>query len=919
MDDNSNLDQRVFRTSTHKPEYLNKNLGWLDNKDTRNEILNNEYFKKIIRPRIHPNIKEEVTKQTVDHALAILGRCNNPDNWEKTNEITKWKVNNSKQYYYNKQGLVYGMVQSGKTASMVTLMGLAKSAGYNFLILLSSDKESLRFQTQKRLNQSFNISPSGSFEHSHSVIPNDDNTYEDLFLNDKVKIQSFTKEDSDYSTDASELIRKFRSGFTLVVCVKKNKAVLEKFLNDLTTFNENYPDDFQKIKALIVDDEADYGSQNTKKKDISKINELITNIRIIINKNCFVQYTATPQACIGADPSKLVGYPKDFIWLLKVFPEGGGNTDTYLGANEFFDKNSDDLIEELDNKTWPHYVKDHNGKKLGVMNWNGKLVEDEKGKVDPKASLPKIEEEALNKFLNDKEIRNSSCIDYKRAITDFLITCALRWYRDHKKSENTSVPLKDDIIREKIYDFHAMIFNLAFKTVNHVNLQKLIKILFNETKSEFFNIEFNNLDNNSFYKQYLDQKNKTFKLKNKEIPEFKDLHPFIKLAIDISGENIRGADNQFIYILNSKDEGSTLNYDSEIPGERTKKAAIIIGGHILGRGLTVKNLCTSFFIRSQVKSLGDTNLQMCRWFGHKRSDMDLISVYITKESINLFKDITHADNYLRAKFEESIDKKQPAKCFMLDLHSNNLFNLTAPNKGRYFKKVRKSFSGKELLRYPRSHPDFQENNEILKNFLDGKKYEIMHQRAQVYRDINIQEFVSFFQKLKISDTSELNQTPKKYIKFLKQYEERKIPIPKLNIALWNYDKIGEGKNDGIRYETFETPYRKLKEYTFLGHQWVDKSVNFHKDNEGKYKNSSERKAEHGILINFNRVNQNYIDPDHKKKNIELVEAGMKLPPVIYYVIHTPEGAPSFQVYQNSEDFSKIKKDCKDWKAKQNIT
>ena len=916
--EDSQSGQRQFHASKDKSNYLIDNRGWLSDSSILKKIREQEYFKKIIKPRIHDKgVIEEVTIQTIDHAISILGRCNNPNKWEEGIKKTDWPVVNSKKYYQNKQGLCYGMVQSGKTASMITLMGLANSAGYNFLILLSSDKESLRVQTQDRLNKVFNLSEVGNFEQNISVIINDDDVYPDLDLNEDVKIQSFTKLTSDYSLNPTELLRKFRSGYTVVVCIKKNKIVLDKLLNDLRTFKENRLEDFQNIKSLIIDDEADYGSQNTKKSDLAPINELITNIRKIISKNCFVQYTATPQACIGADPSSLVGYPKDFIWLLKVYPEYG-ETDTYLGANEFFDKYYDSLCIPLSKKTWPHYVKDDNGKRKGVMDWTGELVKDENNKVDDKAKLPEIEEKALSKFLNDKRIRGDSCKDYKVAIIDFLITCSLRWYRSFKNSEANTIPSKEDIVREKKYTHHAMIFNLAFKTINHIKLQKLIKIIFKETKGHFYKIDLHNFDtNNLFNKQYNNQKTKSFKLKKEDIPSFKDLYPFIEHAISISGEIIHDTNNQFIYILNSKDEGSTLNYDTEVPEKRTKKAAIIIGGHILGRGLTVKNLCTSFFIRTQVKSLGDTNLQMCRWFGHKKKDIDLISLYLTQESANLFQEINNADNHLREKFEKSIDNKQPAKCFILELQSTKLFALTSPNKSRHLEKVSKSFAGKDMLSYPRRHEEFEKNDDILKDFLEGKEYDIMHDRAKVYKDINIEEFKSFFQRLKISDAPLYNQTPKKYITFLNEYKNRGLQIPKLNIAIWNYNKIGEGRNENKdRYYTFETPYRVGEEYTFLGHQWVDKDKEFHKENVDRYIGGDDREKEHGILINFNRVNQNYINSYHKKDNKDIVEKGLSLPPVIYYVIHTPKGGPSYEFYKNTKIPPEIIRECEEWKDSQ---
>ena len=126
----------------------------------------------------------------------------------------------------------------------------------------------------------------------------------------------------------------------------------------------------------------------------------------------------------------------------------------------------------------------------------------------------------------------------------------------------------------------------------------------------------------------------------------------------------------------------TLNYTSSNAEERTKKAAILIGGNILSRGLTVENLSTTVYVRSQKSSLGDTNLQMCRWFGHKKSYIDLISAYMQDHSLNLFQQISDFDDNLRNQFKEMIYKNIPAECILISLQNNPIFKATAPNKSR---------------------------------------------------------------------------------------------------------------------------------------------------------------------------------------------------------------------------------------------
>jgi hypothetical protein len=129
-----------------------KEFGWLSDETLRNTIKSDKFYRNIVYPSIG-EMPLEVKNEIELHSLHILGRSNDPNNWGD-----------------NIQGLVYGMVQSGKTASMMTLMGLAKSAGYRLFIILSGDKESLRNQTQKRINEAFNLAPLGYSKVSTNLV-----------------------------------------------------------------------------------------------------------------------------------------------------------------------------------------------------------------------------------------------------------------------------------------------------------------------------------------------------------------------------------------------------------------------------------------------------------------------------------------------------------------------------------------------------------------------------------------------------------------------------------------------------------------------------------------------------------------------------------------------------------------------------
>ncbi len=893
MEDNVNLSGEIFSAKNNNPDIGKlKDFGWLSNKTDREKLINENYYKSI-RTRIHEGFKEEVIDFNELHALHILGRCNNPNEWN-----------------INKQGLVYGMVQSGKTANMLCLMGLANSAGYNFMILLSSEKNSLRIQTQKRVNKAFNLNPyDGTYEASE---------------NDFQEIKSLTNIDSDYKKKSSdELHSVLESNKTIIVCLKKNISILKNFVKNLKEIKDNYENDFNKIKSIIIDDEADFASidtsnidsdQESEFKKSTAINNEIKRIRETINDNCYVQYTATPQACIAADPDSLVGYPKDFLWLLDVY-KINGQTFSYLGHNEFFDEHKSELIQIVDNKCWPHYIKDEEGKV--------EMIQSHWGKVDKKEqSLKDVVETTLDDFKKSDIYRKQFCYDYNIAIMDFIITCSIRWYRHYNKHSFSNPPEEEEI--EKVfndndpnkkleYPYHAMILNLAYEKTQLRKILTIIDLVFQSVKNDYYN------DKNLFYKQFEKQKSKS-NILGKTIPSLNDLKHFIDLSFIIAEKNI---EDEYIYLLYSDKDGQQLEYNSRF--NRTKKAAIIIGGHSLSRGLTVENLSTSFFIRSQVKSLGDTNLQMCRWFGHKRNDIDLISVYLMQFSSDLYTDLSRADNLLRDEFKESIHLNRPAECFLISLQNNHLFAATSPKKSQLLVKGYKSSysDGKrKIINYPICKGN-EKNDQKLTKFLDtlNPVKVDLSRTAKLYKNVEYKKFKSFLKDLKVPESQ--IYTPKSYLSYLDEYNLNGKDIPEINIALFGYgDSIIENMNDDFFFKTYvggSNPRTK-----FAGDMWIDKPQDFH----DKY-HSGERQLKRlngdSILICFYRFNPNWVFNVPKSKlNLtddqkKIIKEGKNKPAIILYTIVTPLGGPTYKISHNKKRQEIIRNShCLEWEEKNTI-
>lgn len=950
-DEGDVLTSSEFTEHNYKSIHTFSNIGWLTDKALRDKIYSNKFYQEKIRPAIG-EMPEDVKKDIELHATHILGRCNDPRHWGT-----------------NKQGLVYGMVQSGKTASMITLIGQARTIGYRIFIVLAGDKASLRDQTQKRINDAFDLTPLGHSKNSSN------------------KIRSLTQQGSDYLDAAKNLnaldiwdIKDQQE--TIIICIKKQTDNLNKLLTHLKEIEEscktrmplsnivNYSEDF---KTMIIDDEADYASQDTKPtKGGAQIHNDIVELRKQIKQNCYIAYTATPQACIGANPVKLVGYPTDFIWLLEPYRDLAGETTSYLGAEEFYEKFSNQIVGRIPRESWPHYDKiissNNTIKSNGVYDKDGHVID---------AKLTEEELKFLNEIIDSKKTRDDKCVIFRYAIIDYLLGCSIRWYRHMLKCQkenhfiNAKPTLKEIEAIEKLgqkktedgyspFPYHALMFNLSYMTGTQSKIVQLIEILWKEIKIEWSETKHDQWKNKTLFVQAYEKQIEKSSRFEKTIPDEQTIEYFLDIAISITAKQIIDSD-KYVYLLNSRDEGSTLQYENRKAESRPKKASIIVGGNILSRGLTIENLSVTVFARSQVMSLGDTNLQMCRWFGHKKKDIDIQTVYMQPHSQELFQDITSADKELRDQFRRHIFNSTENRFILLSLFNSPLFRSTSPSKSKFFMNSEASYSGLtvDLLEHTK-HPDFKENNQLLNNYLHSIEntcpgtYE--HKRATVYRNVPQDSFLTFFESLNFMGDSN-NISPTRFKEYLEKWRGDG-KLPDFNIAVFGFkNKQDDPKNRrrktiGSGFKTREeliynalnslAPFRGGKsdpssrktniDNSYCGDAFIDQPLDYHINN---YEIKNLRRDKNmPILFLFYKIKANYVGrfppkgkPDSAEvyfssKDQQFIDMTPEETPLITLSIATPKGGPIFKTQVNKEVLEVIKlneNECEEYFEKSNIS
>jgi hypothetical protein len=287
--------------------------------------LDNFWRKTAALPKDVVRSVDEVTQEV----LGLFGDPQDKSNWQR-------------------RGLVMGHVQSGKTTNYSALITKAADAGYRIIIVLSGLTNSLRLQTQERLDKTFVGKASISDGLSHKMYP------VSKFHPENVPVRSpycGTTQHNDFNSEKAKGSISLEGTYAepVLFVTKKHPRVLEELLNWLKGLN---PGGKLDGPMLIIDDEADNGSIDTAKdtQRATRINELIGQLLESCARSTYVGYTATPFANIFIEPDTKKDmeshplFPRDFIKALDA-------PDNYIGAQKLFDIShplSEICIKDLD-------------------------------------------------------------------------------------------------------------------------------------------------------------------------------------------------------------------------------------------------------------------------------------------------------------------------------------------------------------------------------------------------------------------------------------------------------------------------------------------------------------------------------------------------------------------------------------------
>ena len=247
---------------------------------------------------------------------------------------------------------VRGDVQSGKTANYTAICNKAADVGYRIIIVLAGMQENLRKQTQERLDAEFSGRRS-----EYYLDPTIRQTIKNTAVGvgrhsasgTKKGVASFTSVTKDFDSGVlrSCNLSIERVNDPVLLVVKKNKRILDNLISWLDANNTVNTGGKIDLPLLLIDDEADNASVNTRDSDDdpTAINNCIRQLLGLFSKTTYLGITATPFANIFIDPRVYEDlFPSDFIYALSA-------PSHYIGADRMFgddERSCSHMIERID-------------------------------------------------------------------------------------------------------------------------------------------------------------------------------------------------------------------------------------------------------------------------------------------------------------------------------------------------------------------------------------------------------------------------------------------------------------------------------------------------------------------------------------------------------------------------------------------
>lgn len=510
-------------------------------------------------------------------------------------------------------GLLLGKIQCGKTDTFEDIIGLSFDKGVDIAIVITKGTKALVNQTIKRMKHDYRFfKPSDRLDQATTIDVKD-------IMNLKGGLKKAQVE-----------------SMKIVIVCKKNARNLDLLIE----LFENKSDFLKKKKVLIVDDEADFASRNyqaikpeamvddagnpilqDRQYKMAKISDQIDEFRKIPAFCRYLQVTATPY-CLYLQPDGELNLNGKYVKPFKPrFTTLVPVHDKYIGGQEYYveSKNPDSMYSHL------YHAIDQ--KCVDVMGHEDK------------------------RYLNNT-VASGNIYGLTYALVAFFMSTATRRIQERNLPE------------PKDYKASA-VFHVEIDKKNHAWQKKVIDRLIEDIKAAIVDEDQSDQRIHNaiglIYEDFLqsNQKGKSEGLISVELPSKEDILDEIRVIFSPA------LHNYVVQPVNSDEEMAEL-LDEDTGELKLETAAnIFIGGNILDRGVTIKNMLCFFYGRDPKGFQQDTVLQHARMYGARsKEDMAVTRFHTTQHLYKILVRMNELDNQLRDWFIEGKDKEEPNAVFV---------------------------------------------------------------------------------------------------------------------------------------------------------------------------------------------------------------------------------------------------------------
>lgn len=612
---------------------------------------------------------------------------------------------------WDRRGLVVGDVQSGKTANYTGLICKAVDAGFPLIIVLAGVHNSLRSQTQLRMDEGFlgfdtRLNLRGDKENQRvgaGGMPG-----APFLIAHSLTSSSDSGDFKQATAQGTSIVPGGRDPVILVV--KKRCNILRNLLawvlsvrgvNDPTVPGGRV---IRDVPLLLIDDEADFASANTNEyrdeqgnidedAEPARTNGLIRKLLSAFEKSAYVGYTATPFANVfmhheaysvefGEDL-----FPRSFIINIPA-------PSNYIGASKIFG------LERPD----------------GTLEGTGLPI------VRPVSDAEAIFPSRHNKQLVVSNLPAS----LHQAVLAFMLACAARRARGDLQADNSML-------------VHVTRFTLVQEQVARLLDNVVVDI---RRQLEFpgtgGNVE---ADLEALWRSDFEANAKAIR---QALPD-EDLPP-------VTWDAVRAQLFEAVKRIEVRAINGTAKDALDYVEHPQGLSVIAVGGDKLSRGLTLEGLSVSYFVRTS--RMYDTLMQMGRWFGYRPRFADLCRLYTSPELVKWYRHIAAATAELREEFDLMFNNGDTPLQFghRVRTHPDGLI-ITAANKMRAGAPVRAGFSGTISETVSFDTANSQKNLDTISELLERLPQTQLQDGRYIWNDIEGTDIAATMSRLETSRES----------------------------------------------------------------------------------------------------------------------------------------------------------------------